>query len=106
MSIESNDYEIMRERIAISDIDEFEKCCIFGESIIAKLKNRKNNNDFDSVFQYNKDKVLIEYSNNKNNEIYSKIMQSLELEYQALIIELIEKGLVTVNVSKNSQKNM
>lgn len=94
IDLDSNEFRIMRERIAISDIDEFEKCCILGESILFKLKDRKIKGELDSIFQFDKEKTLIEYSNNKNYLIYSKILEKLNSDYKKTLLELIEIGLI------------
>lgn len=94
LSTDSPQYKLICERIAISDIDEFEKCCIFGESLLQKLKDRLQNNELYSLFQYDEKRISEKYSSNKNNTMLEDLINKLKENHRLYLYELNETGLL------------
>lgn len=94
LSTDSPQYKIMCERIAISDINEFEKCCIYGESLLQKLKDRFKKRDLYSLFQYDEKRKSEKYSNNKNYIMLGELINKLKENHRSYLCELNQAGLL------------
>ena len=90
----SAEYHFLCEHIAITDIDEFEKCCLWGENLFSKLLCRKQTKDFYSLFLYDDKKRTIDTSKNKNYIEYIDLSGKLKDISKQLIFELNQKGLL------------
>lgn len=93
-STDSPQYKLMCERIAISDINEFERCCIFGESLLQKLKDRLKNYDLFSLFQHDEKRTNQMYSSNKNRLRLEALINKLKENHRAYLNELNKEGLL------------
>lgn len=91
ISLDSEEYKFLVEHILIANIDEFEKCCIFGESIFNKIKKRYDSKEFFSFFEYEQHKDL----NNENYKNYNKLFEKLKNNYENFKCELLANNLLS-----------